>query len=71
MSSTGRKDARKPAPLLQNNNISAIENIFYPMKTTTYIIRKRKSLKSLRKKIVDKHNNICYNGNIIIEKEEI
>ena len=71
MSNTGRKDANKPAPPLQNNNISAIENIFYPMKSTTYSTRNRKSLKSLRKKIVDKHNNICYNGNMIIEKEEI
>ena len=70
MSSTGRKDAKKRVSLRQNNNISAIENIFYPMKTTTYNIRKRKSLISLRKKIVDKHKNICYNGNIIIEKEE-
>ena len=71
MSSIGRKDAKKPAPPLQNNNILAIENIFYPMKSTTYSTRNRKSLKSLRKKIVDKHNNICYNGNMIIEKEEI
>ena len=37
----------------QPNNISAIENIFYPMKSTTYSIGKRKSLKSLRKKILD------------------
>jgi len=40
------------------------------MKTTTYNIGKRKSLKSLRKKIVDKYKNICYTWNITIEKEE-
>ena len=54
----------------QPNNILAIENIFYPVKSTTYNMRKRKSLKSLRKKIVDKPKNICYTGNTTIEKEE-
>jgi len=40
------------------------------MKSTTYSIRKRKSLKSLEKKILDNHKNICYTGNTTIEKEE-
>jgi len=40
------------------------------MKSTTYNTRNRKSLRSLRKKILDNNENICYNGIITIEKEE-
>jgi len=56
---------------VKKNNILAIENIFLPMKTTTYSIRNYKSLISLKKKIVDNYENICYTWNIIIEKEGI
>jgi len=70
MSQRGTRSLRRGMSV-KKNNILASENFFLLVKSTTYSIGKHKSLKSLKKKIVDKPKNICYTWNITIEKEEI